>query len=455
MSRKQTGSIFKNQQYTIVIDKLGDHGEGVGTPEGIPVYIPQTLPGEIVEARIIKLAAHFAVGKCMRRIQEAPERVVPLCPVADVCGGCQLQHLDYSAQLRYKMQKLQTLFEPLSIGDQLLPIIGYPEAPYHFRNKAQYAVGLKHGQNVQIGLYAPYSHRIVAITTCVAQLPVADAIVSAFRSFLDDTQLSIYDEVSHAGLVRYLLIRTTKAGQALVCVVCTEEILPYFDRLAQALKSVAGVVGLAMNVNTEKTDAVLGPVTKSLWGEPYIIEQIDGLEFALYPTAFFQSNPVQAETLLQHVCRWAGLSAQTIVWDAFSGAGFFSLAMARNAKRVFGVESDRLAVKGAEENARRNAITNTTFVCGDAGTVFGQWLDLGLRPDVVVMDPPRKGAGAAFLAVLIRIKPKRIIYVSCNPETVVKEAAVLCGHGYRILGVQPIDMFLHTLHTELIVIFEL
>ena len=453
---KRQVPVTKNEHYTITIHDIGTRAEGIGKVEDFTVFIDKALPGDVVEARIIKIKKNFAFGKLINIIEPSPLRVEPKCPVATQCGGCQLQHFAYQGQLDYKRKKVEDVL--LRIGKiedvDVKPTIGM-DNPYMYRNKAQFPVRRENGE-LKIGFFAPRSHRIVDTDTCDIQHESNTEIIKILREFLTDQGTSIYDEKEHKGLVRHIV---TKVGfhtnEIMVCIVINGKTLPASDDLVKRLQAIKEVKSIVLNHNKEKGNVILGNDITTLYGNSYIRDYIGDIEFEISPLSFFQVNPVQTEVLYNKVMEYAQLTGEETVWDAYCGIGSISLFLAQKAKMVYGVE----IVPAAIEDARRNAVVNKTqnveFIVGQAEEVIPyKFNEEGIKADVIVVDPPRKGCDESLLKTIVEMGPKRVVYVSCDPGTLARDLNYLAGHGFRVVEVQPVDMFPQTNHVETVVLMS-
>lgn len=442
--------VEKNKTYEIKIAALGSNGEGIGRIEGYTVFVEGALPPETCLVLIVKTRKHFGYGKLLEILSPSPDRREPCCPVAKQCGGCQLQHLSYAAQLAYKTKEVQDDLERIGgITDVTVrPAIGMEE-PWRYRNKAQFPVG-QGKDGCAIGFYAKRSHRIVDTKQCFLQNERNDAIVALVRDFLNEFQIPLYDEETHTGLVRHILTRIGRSsGEVMVCIVLNGKRLPHSEVLVERLQRIEGMVSIVLNVNREKTNVILGRKIITLWGKDTITDSLDGIEFEISPLSFYQVNPVQTEVLYKKAVELADLKGDETVLDLYCGIGTISLFFARKARQVFGVEIVPEAIADARKNAERNGITNAAFAVGAAEEVIPElYREEGIAADVVVVDPPRKGCDARLLETILQIAPEKVVYVSCNPATLARDLAVLAAGGYHTREVQPVDQFPHTNHVE-------
>lgn len=448
--------VIKNEHYTIPIHDLGTRAEGIGKVDDFTVFIDKALPGDIIEARIIKVKKNFAFGKLISVIKPSPLRVEPKCPVASQCGGCQLQHLTYQGQLDYKRKKVQDTLQRIGkIEDVVVnPTIGM-DNPYNYRNKAQFPVRKENGK-LKIGFFAPRSHRIVDTDVCDIQHESNTQIIQLIRAFLIDQEISIYDEKEHKGLVRHIV---TKVGfhthEIMVCIVINGKTLPGSEELVKRLQTIKNVKSIVLNHNKEKGNVILGRAITTLYGNSYIRDYIGDVEFEISPLSFFQVNPVQTEVLYNKAVEYAQLTGEETVWDAYCGIGSISLFLAQKAKKVYGVEIVPEAIEDAKRNATLNKIENVEFIVGQAEEVIPyKFKEEGIQADVIVVDPPRKGCDESLLQTIVEMGPKRVVYVSCDPGTLARDLNYLTENGFKVVEVQPVDMFPQTNHVECVVLMS-
>ncbi len=448
--------VEKNKIYEMQIDALGSNGEGIGRIDGYTVFVEGALPGETIRVLIVKVKKNYGYGKLMEILEVSPERREPVCSVAKQCGGCQLQHLSYEAELAYKTREVKDVMERIGgiRGVEVKPALGM-ENPWRYRNKAQFPVG-RGKDGCAIGFYAKRSHRIVDTEKCFLQNECNDEIIGIVRTFLNEFHIPLYDEEKHEGLVRHILTRIGRnSGEIMVCIVINGKKMPNSDILVERLKAVEGVVSIVLNVNKEKTNVILGQKIITLWGKDTITDSIDGIEFEISPLSFYQVNPVQTEVLYGKAVELAGLKGDETVLDLYCGIGTISLFFARKAKKVFGVEIVPEAIADAKKNAARNGIANAEFAVGAAEEVIPRlYEEEGITADIVVVDPPRKGCDERLLETILQISPEKIVYVSCNPATWARDLVVLKEGGYELKEVQPVDQFSHSVHVEVVSLLQ-
>ncbi len=445
--------VYKGQIIEVNIERLNHDGEGVSKFDGFTVFVPGTAPGDKVRAKVISLQKTYARALLQELIISSPSRVSPPCEHYDDCGGCQLQHINYEEQLLIKHELVKdTLSRIGKINVPVLPVLGMAK-PWQYRNKAQVPVGME--DTVKAGFYEKRTHKIVDLNCCHIQHPANDKVVHAVRSILNELKISIYNEKKHTGLVRHIIARTSfTTGEVLIVLVTNGHKLPHRAEIIERLRALGNIAGIVQNINTKQANVILGNQDVLLWGNPYLQESLNGLSFHVSPRSFFQVNTVQTEVLYAKVREYAALTGQETVYDLYCGIGTISLYLSRYAGKVIGVESVAAAVKDARKNAELNGITNAEFHKGAAEQLFPQLIKHGVKADVVVVDPPRKGCDESLLAAIATMAPPRIVYVSCNPATLARDLKYLTEHGYTAEKVQPVDMFPQTSHVESIILIK-
>lgn len=445
--------VEKNKNYTVDITGMTHEGQGVGRVEGFTVFVDDALAGERADVRIIKPNKNYAVGKLLRVLEPSPNRIEPFCSVYKRCGGCSLQHLDYKAQLEYKTGLVRESLKRIGGLEsvQVHPAIGM-QNPMNYRNKAQYPVAAVDGKPVA-GFYARRSHDVIDVEECGIQDVEGDRIRKIVLRFIREKGIPVYDESTGTGLVRHVMTRTGfKTGEVMVVLVVNGGGVPHMDELRQLLVSeVPGLKSIFINVNTAKTNVILGDRSIKVYGSDTIFDYIGNFKFHISPLSFFQVNPVQTETLYSKALEYAGLKGEETVFDLYCGTGTISLFLSQKAKKVYGVEVVEDAVRDAVRNAELNGVANAEFIAGEAEKVIPELYARGEKADVVVVDPPRKGCDEVLLRTLADMAPERIVYVSCNPATLARDLKFLDGRGYRAVEAQPVDMFPWTAHTECVV----
>ena len=447
----------KNDLVTLEITDLGSSGEGIGKVDGFTLFVKDALIGDVIQAKIIKLKKNYGYGRLMEIVTPSPARVEARCLKARACGGCQIQPLDYEKQLEYKENKVGGLLERVGkIRDYVMePIIGMEE-PWHYRNKAQFPVGKDKDGKIITGFYAGRTHSIVPLDKCFIQHPLNEQIMSIVQRWMEEFNISSYDEVSHKGLVRHIFTRIGKyTEEVMVCLVINGKKIPKEAELIERLKQIPGIKSICLNVNRENTNVILGKDIQCLWGQPYITDKIGEISYRISPLSFFQVNPIQTQKLYATALEYAGLTGKETVWDLYCGIGTISLFLAQAAKKVYGVEIVPEAIRDAQENARLNHIENAEFFVGKAEEVLPeQYEKNGVYADVIVVDPPRKGCDEKLLACMVQMAPETIVYVSCDPATLARDLNYLSNHGYKVKKVRCTDMFPHSVHVETVVLLS-
>lgn len=441
----------KNREYSIEITGLTSEGMGVGRVAGFTIFVEGALPEELVTVRIVKLQKTFAYGKLLSIDRQSRERVEPQCGIMKRCGGCQLQHLDYQAQLKNKTKMVRDVMERIG-GFKDITVhetLGMQE-PWRYRNKAQFPVGFS--DDVVIGFYASRSHDIINTDQCVIQDEVNDQIIGIFKEHIKKYKLSIYNEESSKGLIRHIVTRKGfKTGEVMVCIVINGDSLPHSQELVEALAdSVPNLKSVVLNHNKKQTNVILGDQNTVIYGEEAIYDYIGPFKFRISPNSFFQVNPSQTDVLYNKALEYAGLTGNETVFDAYCGIGTISLFLSQKAKKVYGVEIVPQAIDNAKENAVLNHVDNVEFILGESEQVYPELYRKGIKADVMVVDPPRKGCGQELLDVIVAMQCPKVVYVSCNPATLARDVKYLAEKGYCVQEVQPVDMFPHTSHTEVV-----
>ena len=446
--------LVKNQIYEALVTDYTAEGQGVAHIEGCAVFLPNAIAGERVRVRIEKAQKTWASGKIVEILEKSPHRVNRECPVAKLCGGCDFWHMDYAEETRLKAERVKTCLNRIG-GQQLetVPILAAPTC-YGYRNKAQYPVAVKKGRAFA-GFFRAGTHEVVENSRCRILPPEADLVKDKVIDYVNQYRVPVYDETTHTGLLRHIYVRRgAVSGQVLVCLAVNGEKLPKAQELIRRLKTVPGFTTLVLSVNTRKGNAVLGDKFITLHGPGYIEDTLCGLTFRLSPRSFYQVNHHQAQRLYETAIAQAGITRQDTVLDLYCGVGTITLAMASAAGKVIGVEVVPQAVEDARDNAKRNGIENAEFFCGDAGQAALQLEREGVRPDVVVVDPPRKGLNADTIEALSRMSPRRIVYVSCDPATLSRDVALLKERGYKLQTAQAADLFPRCAHVETVVLMS-
>lgn len=441
---------------------IGHDGEGVGrTRDGYTLFIRGALPGEKVKARVEHVKKQYGFAGLVEVQERGPDRVEPPCPIYAECGGCQLQHLSYEGQLRWKRQLVVDALErigKLTVGEEaggvtVHPTLGMSE-PWRYRNKAQVPIGQEQGGLIG-GFYAQGTHRIIDMNECLIQHEKNDDVVRRVKRIAGELGIRAYDEGSGRGLLRHVVVKVGfRTGDVMVVLVTNGEKIQRVDELVGLIREeVPGVKSIVQNINMAQTNVIFGDRTVVLWGEEYIRDFIGDVQFAISARSFYQVNPVQTEVLYGKALEYAALSGGETVIDAYCGIGTISLFLARQAGHVYGVEIVEDAIADARRNAGLNDLASrVTFQAGPAEVVIPAWRRDGVVADVIVVDPPRKGCDAALLSTIGEMAPRRVVYVSCNPATLARDLRVLEDAGYRTVEVQPVDMFPHTVHVESVIL---
>ncbi|MDI9217904.1 MULTISPECIES: 23S rRNA (uracil(1939)-C(5))-methyltransferase RlmD [Clostridium] len=451
--------IEKNNEYILDIVGVGYEGEGIAKVDGYPIFIEGAILGEKVKTLIVKVKKNYAYGKLIEVIEKSEQRVEPKCKVYKRCGGCTVQHMSYKKQLDYKFERVKDCMT--KIGGLDSSLVEYPigmENPERYRNKVQLPVGIVKGE-LSVGFYAPRSHNIINLETCLIQDKVADKVAKLTREWMikyNISAASIDGVFNKNGLIRHIMIRkgfTTK--EIMVVLVSTKKnILHINEFINEVRNNIDGIKSIILNVNSENTNVILGQECITLWGEDTITDYIENFKFNISPLSFFQVNPVQTEKLYSKALEYAGLTGEETVFDAYCGTGTITLFLSQKAKKVYGVEIIEPAIINARENSRINNIDNAEFFVGKSEEIIPELIEKGIVPEVIVVDPPRKGCDIKLLDSIEKAKPRRIVYVSCDPSTLARDLKILEEKGYRTKIVQPVDMFPHTSHVECVALIE-
>ena len=474
----------KNDIVTVFIEDIGTEGEGIGKIDGFTLFVKDAIVGDKAEVRILKAKKNYAYARVEKILEPSPYRVEPKCAFHRQCGGCQIQALSYEKQLEFKQKKVFNNmtriggFSEKFISSVMEPVVGMEE-PWHYRNKAQYPVGTNREGKIVTGFYAGRTHSIIANTQCFLGDPGNQEILEVILDFMEKNGISAYNEETGKGQVRHVLIRNGfTSKEIMVCLVINGrdkakkgEFIAKQDKLIEELTKIPGMTSISVSINTEKTNVIMGKEIHLLWGTPTIQDVIhvrnmekegypftgQELTFKISPLSFYQVNPVQTEKLYSLALQYAGLTGKETVWDLYCGIGTISLFLATKAKQVYGVEIVPQAIDDAKENAVRNGINNAEFFVGKAEEVLPEYYEKAsktagnadmLHPDVIVVDPPRKGCDEACLDTMLKMKPERIVYVSCDSATLARDVKILCEGGYELKKVRPVDQFGHTTHVE-------
>ncbi|ELC8398891.1 23S rRNA (uracil(1939)-C(5))-methyltransferase RlmD [Clostridium perfringens] len=446
--------VEKNKEYIFDIISQGYEGEGIAKIDNkYPIFIEGALKGEKVKVRIVKVNKNFAYGKLMEVLEASEERVNPPCAIYKRCGGCKLQHASYKAQLDFKWDRVKDCVS--KIGKLDPSIVKYPlgmENPWRYRNKVQLPIGLINGE-VKIGFFAPRSHDIIDMESCLIQDEIGDKVVKLTREWIEKFNIRPYNvdgEYDEKGIVRHIMIRRGfTTNEVMIVLVTNGENLPHKEEFVDLMvKNIPGIKSVIQNINSKKTNVILGLESKTLWGEDTISDYIGDFRFNISPLSFFQVNPIQTEVLYGKALEYANLTGNEEVFDAYCGTGTITLFLSQKAKKVYGVEIIPQAIDNAWINAKENKVDNVEFFVGESEVVIPDLINKGVKADVVVVDPPRKGCDKKLLDAITNIDAKKIVYVSCDPSTLGRDLKVLEENGYKTLEVQPVDMFPNTSHVE-------
>jgi len=472
----------KNDVVIVKIEDIGINGEGIGKVDGFPLFIKDAIIGDVVEAKVIKSKKSYAYGKLTKIIEPSPCRIPSKCPYARQCGGCQIQEITYEKQLDFKQNKVKNNleriggFSPDLIAQIMEPIVGMEE-PFHYRNKAQFPFGTDEDGQPITGFYAGRTHHIIANTDCPLGVAVNQEILETILAYMKKYKIDSYDETTGKGLIRHVLIRYGfRTKEIMVCLVINafnESLIPHEEVLIEKLVKIDGMTGIAVSFNPRNTNVIMGDSYEILWGQGYITDSIGGISYQISPPSFYQVNSLQTEKLYALALEYAALQGHETVWDLYCGIGTISLFLAQKAKYVYGVEVVPEAVADARKNAELNQINNVSFFVGKAEEVLPEYYkkqkqqeddEHGEREkdiygehaerksknfcDVIVVDPPRKGCEESLLETIVKMKPQKVIYISCDSATLARDLKYLCENGYEIKRVRATDMFPMTVHVE-------
>lgn len=449
-------TLKKNDVLTGQVVDLTHEGHGVVKIDRYPIFIPNTLIDEKIEYTVIKVKKNFAIGKLIKVITESDARVEPPCIYYYKCGGCQLQHMSYQAQLNMKKEQVVNLFHRKAkfTNTVIKDTVGM-EDPWRYRNKSQIPVGLSKDQQPIMGFYRQRSHDIIDMESCLIQDQQHQQVMNDLKQLISELNISVYNEKTKKGLLRHLVVRTGHyTNQLMIILVTNGKAFKQAESLVDALvRKYPNVTSIKQNINDAHSNVIMGPQSITLYGEEEIEDQLSEVTFNISDQSFYQINSHQTEKLYQQALDYAQLTGDEIVLDTYCGIGTIAIYMAENARHVYGVEVVPSAINDANQNATKNQLENTTFVCGKAEEVILKWKAEGIRPDVVMVDPPRKGCDETFLETILELNPKRIVYISCNPSTQQRDAHIL-NHQYDLKEITPVDMFPQTTHIETVALFE-
>lgn len=456
MAKNQTAPVKMGSRYTVEIANLGHSGEGVGRYQDFTIFVPQALPGEIVEVQVSEVKKSYAKAKLIAVKQATAERVEPQCAVYQSCGGCQLQHLSYEGQLKAKREQVVNAITRIGKLDNVTiqPTLGAAN-PWYYRNKMQFPVGRAQGK-VAVGCYSQGTHAIINTDDCCIQHAVNNTIANQVRRIVTELNIPTYDERTGEGVIRHVMGRVgTATGEVMVALVTVTDKLPNQAKIIAALQlAIPGLASIIHNVNPQRGNIILGETTRTIWGKDTITDKLGDLTFHISARSFFQVNTEQTVVLYGKAVEYAGLTGKETVIDAYCGTGTITLFLAGQAAKVYGIEIVKPAIADAWQNARTNEIENVEFIAGDAVDVMPDLYRSGVRPETIVVDPPRAGCEPKVLETFVKMKPERIVYVSCNPASLARDLAILAEQGYQTKEIQPVDMFPHTHHVECVALIE-
>ncbi len=447
----------KDDLIRVTIEDLSSDGLGVGHSDGMAFFIKDTVIGDEVEAKIMKMKKTYGYARMTKLLVPSPDRIEACCPVARQCGGCQIQSMSYPAQLRFKENKVRNNLMRIGKFENppMEPIIGM-DTPFRYRNKAQFPIGYSRDGRRIAGFYAGRTHAIIECEDCLLGAEVNQEILETVLSHMEQFQIEPYEEQTGKGLLRHVMTRVGHStGEIMVCLIVNGTKLPHEEALITALTRIPGMASITLNTNTEKTNVIMGRKQRLLWGRPYIEDTIGAVRFRISPLSFFQVNPLQTEKLYGKALEYAGLTGEETVWDLYCGIGTISLFLAQRAKKVCGVEIVPAAIEDARKNAALNGFTNAEFFVGKAEEVLPEkYKTEGITADVIIVDPPRKGCEESVLTTMIQMQPKRIVYVSCDSATLARDLKYLCENGYTLQKCCPVDMFGNSVHVETVVLLS-
>lgn len=447
----------KDDFVTLTIEDMGVDGEGIGHVDGCTLFVKDALIGDVITAKIMKMKKNYGYARMMEILTPSHDRVEPKCVYHKQCGGCQIQALSYEKQLAYKKKKVLNNLVRIG-GLKNLPefdVIGM-ENPYHYRNKAQFPFGTDKNGEVVTGFYAGRTHSIISNTNCYLGVEENQQILEIILEHLKKYNIPAYDERTGKGLLRHVLIRKGfTTGELMVCLILNGTRMPEVKELVENLIKIPGMTSITINVNTKQTNVIMGQEMRSVWGQDYITDYIGNVKYQISPLSFFQVNPVQTRKLYERALEYADVESGETVWDLYCGIGTISLFLAQKAKQVYGVEIVPQAIEDAKHNAALNGFANAEFYVGKAEEVLPKkYREEGIKADVIVVDPPRKGCDEALLQTIVQMRPKRVVYVSCDSATLARDLKYLTSEGYEVVEGTVVDQFPHTVHTEAVVKLE-
>ena len=453
--------IRKNDEFILEIEDMGVNGEGIGHVDGLALFVKDALIGDTVRVKVMKMQKNYGFARLLEVIAPSADRIAPLCPVARSCGGCQIQEMNYPAQLKFKAKKVKENLERIGKLDfnaenapEFYDCIGM-DVPWNYRNKAQFPIGRNKEGKIIAGFYAGRTHSIIECEDCAIGIKENKDILRMVIAHMEKWKIEPYREEDHKGLVRHVLIRKGfTTGEIMVCLILNGKKFPGLSELVDNLKKIDGMTSISINVNTEHTNRILGSEVIPVYQEVYITDYIGDVKFRISPLSFYQVNPVQTRKLYGTALDYAELTGEENVFDLYCGVGTISLFLAKKAKHVIGVEIVGQAIEDAKVNAQINHIENAQFYCGAAEEVIPDLYRQGVTADVVVVDPPRKGCDEKLLDTIVNMAPEKVVYVSCDSATLARDLKYLNEHGYVVRKVQPVDMFPMGVHVETVVLLS-
>ena len=449
----------KNDICQIEITDIGNKAEGIGRYDNFVIFADNCLPGDICEVKILKVKKSHAYGKVLSVVKASPFRVLSPCPVSDKCGGCALMHMDYNEQLKLKEKKIYDSLTRLGNfkNPNILPIEPM-DNPKAYRNKSSIPVREEKGE-IKIGYYAKNSHRIVENHSCCIADNVVKEVIETVYEYMISCGVRAYNELKNTGVIRHIVVKSAfGTGQIMVILVLNAKngkLPKNHEYLIEKLSQIEGMASICFNYNNEATNIIMGKGNLCAWGKEYIVDKLGEWDIKISPHSFYQINPVQALKMYECALEFAEVKTEDTVIDAYCGIGTISLFFAKKANMVYGIEVVAEAVEDANQNAKANNIRNIEFILGRAEEVIYNFTGKGINADIIVLDPPRKGCDMKFLEAVAKLKPRKVVYISCNPDTLARDAAVLAESGYTLKGLKPFDLFCHTLHAEVVALMEI
>ncbi len=441
----------KNDDIELYIDAFSSEGSGIGRFEGMAVFVDGAAAGDTVTAHIIKVKPNYAVGKLVKVLNPSKDRIAPDCPLTATCGGCAFRHISYEAEVKMKREKVENAFKRIGGIEKDLDCFIEADSLVGYRNKAQYPVGFD--RELKIGFYALHTHRIVNCENCLLQPEAFADIVAVIRKWIAEFGVSVYDGETGDGLIRHIYIRQgSVTKEIMVCLVINGDEIPSEKQLVERLSGFTDIKSIVLNINKKDSNVILGDVCRTLYGSDYIYDELCGVKIRLSPLSFYQINHAQAEKLYEKAGEYADLDGSETVVDMYCGAGTIGLSMAKNAKKIIGVEIVEPAVEDAKVNAELNGIENAEFYCMDAAEAAQVLSEKEIKPDVVILDPPRKGCAEGLVKTVSEMSPDRIVYVSCDPATLARDCKRFAEFGYNVEKLTAVDLFPRTVHVESVVL---